>query len=306
MRILLKNIFFILIFINIQQLFSNKYSILEDILPSKEVEYIVRLNNGDIMNGYVLEIINDTKNGKGIKLKKDFGIITVYENEIKEIKLKEEFYRHRHRAYILPTAIPIANDHFISNYELLFLYAGFGISDLISLTFGRSFIPGISSDQQISVVNGKITLFTTSFDTIAREVTLAVGSNLAFINNNNQFLHIYGVGTVKLSKTLLTANLFYKLSRGNVYDVSFYNNHYNIYLSDGSFGIGLGLDTELPNRKDLHIIGELWNSDVANPTNTAVLLGLRICNSSISSDFGLAFFTQPFIIPFFSFAWTPF
>lgn len=296
---------FLILFIIIPSL-ANSEGVIDNITPSKDIEYIIRLNNGDIINGFITEIVNDVKHGKGIKLKKDFGIVTLFETEIKEITLKNEYYRHNHRAYILPTALPIGKNHFISNFELMFLYAGFGIGDFLSVTMGRSFIPGIKSDEQIMVFNSKLTLFTESFDTIGRELTLGLGVNLAFINIENQFLHIYGVGTVRFAKTLLTANLYYKLSRGNVYDVYFYDNHFNIYLSDGSFGIGLGLDTELPNRKDLHLIGELWNSDVTKPTNTAVLLGIRICNSSVSADFGISFFTQPFILPVFSFAWTPF
>lgn len=285
---------------------GNSESVIDNIVPSKDTEYIIRLNNGDIMNGFITEIVNDVKYGKGIKLKKDFGIITLYETEIKEIIPKDEYYRHNHRVYILPTALPIGKNHFISNFQIMFLYAGVGIGDLLSITFGRSFIPGIKSNEQVMVFNNKLTLFTATFDTIGRELTLGLGVNLAFINIENQFLHIYGVGTVRFAKTLLTANLYYKLSRGDVYDVYFYNNHFNIFLPDGAFGIGLGLDTELPNRKDLHLIGELWNSDVTKPTNTAVLLGIRICNSSISADFGISFFTQPFIMPVFSFAWTPF
>jgi hypothetical protein len=68
----------------------------------------------------------------------------------------------------------------------------------------------------------------------------------------------------------------------------------------------MGIDTEISGRHGLHFIGELWNSDVNQPTNSGVLLGLRLFNSGFSADFGVAFFMQPFVAPFASFVITPF
>eukprot|EP00825_Cyclidium_porcatum_P048823 TRINITY_DN8308_c0_g1_i4.p2 TRINITY_DN8308_c0_g1~~TRINITY_DN8308_c0_g1_i4.p2 ORF type:complete len:108 (+),score=33.52 TRINITY_DN8308_c0_g1_i4:3-326(+) len=34
-------------------------------------------------------------------------------------------------------------------------------------------------------------------------------------------------------------------------------------------------------------LGELWNNNIAKMTNTALLGGLRVCNSNFSADFGI-------------------
>jgi hypothetical protein len=114
------------------------------------------------------------------------------------------------------------------------------------------------------------------------------------------------VATAALSRTSLTAAIFYKGGSKDIYRIRMANNALDLTYGDGAFGLGLGLDTKLSRMHDLHFIGELWNSDATKPTNTGVLLGLRLCNSSFSADFGLSFFTQPFIAPFCSFVWTPF
>jgi hypothetical protein len=36
------------------------------------------------------------------------------------------------------------------------------------------------------------------------------------------------------------------------------------------------------------------------------MLGLRVSNTAVSADFGMAFFTAPAIAPYFGFSWTPF
>ena len=88
--------------------------------------------------------------------------------------------------------------------------------------------------------------------------------------------------------------------------VKFDDNTINMKYENGNVGIALGLDTRIGSSRTLHFIGELWNSNITKPTNTAVLLGLRLAGQSVSADFGLAFFTQPFAAPFMSFVFTPF
>lgn len=280
--------------------------ILKGILPNKNTEYIVRLNNGDLLSGFVIEIINDPEDGEGIKLKTVVGNAIIFANQIIEINPKAEQYRHGHSIYLLPTAEPISNNHFLGIYELMFLYAGAGLGDIVSITAGHSFLPGIASNQQISVMNVKLSLLSVEFEDVARKMTLALGGNLAYVNSHNRFIHLYGVSTIELSRTKLTASVFAKTGSKDVYDIYFGNNRIDLIYEDGSFGIGLGVDSKLIKRHDLHFIGELWNSNVAKPTNTAVLLGLRLCNSSFSSDFGITFVTVPYMIPFVSFKWTPF
>ena len=300
---------FIVIIINLVFVFScslkaNKLT--NEIIPNKQVKYIIKLTNGDIISGYIVEMVSDPEEGDGIKFSTELGTATIYDDEIEVINPEINYYRHNSRVYLLPTAEPIKNNHFIGNFELLFFYVGIGISDFVSITAVRSLIPNIRSDQQFSVINTKFTVYEMQLNSLTKKLSFAVGGNLTFINSRNRFIHFYGVSTLTLNRSAITASLFYKSGSADIYDIRFANSTTGLIYPDGSFGIGLGLDTKFSNTHLLHFIGELWNSDVTKPTNTAVMLGLRLSNSKFSADFGLSFFTQPFVAPFMSFVWTPF
>lgn len=269
-------------------------------------DYVIYFHNGDILTGTIVEFISSKTEGNGFKFQTELGVATIYEDQIRDVVIIEENYRHNHRIYLQPTAEPIQNNHFIGNFELFFLYGGVGFQKWLSFYAGRSIIPYVASKDQISTFNLKATIFRIMDDTSKYKLSLALGSNLAFVNHNNKFLHFYGVGSFLLSKTLLNASVFYKYGAEDFYLVRFGNNTFDLKYANGSFGVALGVDTRFSSFKDLHFIGELWNSDVASPTHTAVLLGFRICNRKFSADFGLSFFTQPFVAPFVSFVWTPF
>jgi hypothetical protein len=297
-------IFFCLSSININAFAASE--MLKEIKPDRNAVYVVRLNNGDIITGSYIEFVNDPDEGEGVKLRTELGNAIIFANQIIEIRASENLYRHSHRAYILPTAEPIGSNHFIGVWEMLFLYAGAGIGDIVSITAGRSVVPGISSSQQATDINIKATLASMEFESTGRLLTLALGVNYSLVNDANKMIHLYGVGTFSFSRTSLTIATFYKLGSQDFFTAYFGNNAIDVVYPDGAFGIGLGLDSKWSTRHDLHIIGELWNSDVAHPSHTGVLLGLRLANSNFSSDFGLAFFTLPLVAPFVSFTWTPF
>ncbi|MFY8160821.1 MAG: hypothetical protein ACOVNU_05785 [Candidatus Kapaibacteriota bacterium] len=269
-------------------------------------EYIIRLKNGDIFSGFIVELVTNEDEGDGIKFKTSLGKTNIYFFQIAEINLKEEYYRHNHRVFLLPTAEPISNNHFIGNFELLLFYGGFGIGDIVSVTAGTSVVPTLNRDEQFSTLNLKFTVYNERFEDMDSKAAIALGGNLAFINHNNNFQHLYAVASFTGPKSVLTGGFFYKLGTQNNYELKFGREFLNANYFNGSFGVGLGLDTKFASSNDLHFIGELWNSDIASPTNTAVLLGLRLNNTRFSADFGLAFFTQPFAVPVFSFVWTPF
>jgi hypothetical protein len=280
--------------------------ILKDFKPEKDVKYIIELNNGDIFSGTYSEMVNSPDDGQGIKLKTELGTATIYESQIKYIKTERDFYRHNHRVFLMPTAEPIGNNHFAGNFELLMLYGGFGIGDIVSVTAGRTLVPSIRSDQQLSVIDTKISIMDMPLSAPAYKISFAVGANLAWINSANRLVHIYGVGTVALQRSSISAALFYKGASQDIYRINLGSNYVDMIYPDGAFGLAIGLDTRFSDYHNLHFIGELWNSYMAKPTNTAVLLGLRLCSTRFSADFGLSFFTQPFVAPFFSFVWTPF
>jgi len=262
---------------------------LKDVIADRTTVYSIRLNNGDIITGYCVEMLSDPEEGEGAKFATELGNATIFENQIVEIVKIEDLYRHNHRIYLLPTAEPIGRNHFIGNFELLIFYAGFGISDFMSVTAGRSVIPDVPSKEQVTLFNVKVTPLSFPIEDVAELFTVALGANLGFINHNNRFLHYYGNATMRLKRTTFTAALFYKAGGNDINILNFRENVWDMTYENGSFGIGLGLDTKFTKRSDLHFIGEIWNSNVAHPTHSAVMLGLRLANSSFSSDFGLAF-----------------
>ncbi len=302
----MKKILIIFFFLALNIHLFAEEGILKNISISTEIEYAIILNNGDILTGYILEFTRNEKNGEGIKFDTELGEAIIFEKQIKRIYPVEESNRHSHRVFLLPTAKPIGNNHFIGAFELLFFYAGFGIGDIVSITAGRTVVPQIRADEQFMTLNGKVTLLTENFDNINRSLSLAVGGNLAFINDRNRLVHYYGVGTFELSRTSLHASVFYKAGSQDINDLYFGVNHIEMLYPNGAFGIGLGVDSRLSNTHGLYFIGELWNNNIQQPTNTAILLGLRLCNQNFSAEFGLSFFTTPFFAPFTSFVWTPF
>ncbi len=277
-----------------------------ELFQHPEKEFVFRLNNGDLVTGIVIESINDPTEGEGIRLKTELGRAVIFANQIADFYLKDKRYRHNHRIYLQPTAEPISNNYFIGAFQLLFVYAGGGIADIVSLTLGRSLIPSIPANDQLSLINAKATVFTERFENIEGSFSFAIGANLGFANHNNRLIHYYTVASFKGERTLFNGTLFYKSGTGNSYGVYFGHNKFDMTYQDGSLGIGLGLDTKFSKWHELHFIGELWNTNVSKPPHTAVLLGFRLANTTFSADFGLSFFTVPYVAPFVSFTYTPF
>lgn len=268
--------------------------------------YVFKLKNGDLVTGLVNNEVEVKDFGKGISVDTQLGEAVIFYDQIEEYRLEEEQYRHAHRVYFIPTAEPIGDNHFIGNFELLFLYGGFGIMDKISVTAGRSIIPTIRSEEQITDLNVKFTLYNEKYENFDGKLTLALGGNLAFVNNDNRFIHAYGVATFRKERSSLTLNVFTKLGSEDFYRPNFKDNFFDINYGNGAVGLAIGLDTKFTHWHDIHFIGEIWNANVAKPQDTGVLLGFRLANTEFGADFGLAFFTTPVVAPFFSFVWTPF
>ncbi len=268
--------------------------------------YIFKLKNGDLITGAVQNEVEVDEYGKGISVETQLGEAVIFYNQIEEHHLEEDYYRHGHRVYFMPTAEPIGDDHFVGNYELLFLRGGFGVMDRISVTAGRSIIPTVASNEQVTNLNMKFTVLKEEYESFEGNLQLAVGGNLAFVNHDNRFIHAYTVATFKRKRSRISLALFSKLGSDDLNQASFRDNVFDINYANGSFGLSIGLDTKFTHWHGVHFIGELWNSNVAKPQDTGVLLGFRIANTEFGADFGLAFFTAPAVAPFFSFVWTPF
>ncbi|HRP02613.1 MAG TPA: hypothetical protein PLE30_08205 [Candidatus Kapabacteria bacterium] len=268
--------------------------------------YVVRLNNGDILSGKVLELDRDKNNKLYIKLANILGNPIIYEDDIIEIYPEASKNRHRHRHFIMPSAFEIGNDHFISNYMLGFFYAGFGISDFISITAGRTFIPIIEAQYQATLANIKFTIIDEKWDSMKGGLKVSLGGNLAFLNNKNNLNHIYTNFTFYGEKTDITGLIFAKTGNEDIYDFRLNDNLYNFIYEDGAFGLGLGITTKISTNHNLFFVGELWNTNITKRTNTALLGAIRLTNTSFSADFGFVFMTVPYFFPIINFAWTPF
>ena len=269
--------------------------------------YSVRLLNGDILSGELVEFVNSPDFGEGIKIKTEIGRALVYLNQMAEIKKKKDFYRHTSRVYLMPTGEAIKENHYIADFEAAMLVAGVGVQNWLSIMAGRSVIPSIRSDEQVNLLNVKATVVDDNFDFIGADFYLGLGFNYASINNNNALTHGYFTATLKGDRTRLTLLSYFKLGSKDIYTLKATNiGEYNMYYANGTFGIGVGIDTKFTERSDLHFIGEIWNANVIKPRNTGLLLGLRLCNTAIASDFGIGFSTAGAVIPVIGVSWTPF
>lgn len=269
-------------------------------------EYIVRLINGDLISGKLEDFTNSETKGKGIELKTLLGKALIYESEIKFIQTYEENFRHSHRIFLMPTAEPIGKNHFIGSFELLFFYAGFGITDYFSATLGTTAVPNLYEGQQAYLLNVKSTVYQQYWESMYGKMSIALGYNLAFINDDNKFSHFYAASTFRMRRTGFTMNLFYKSGNKTFYELNIQDNVFPFTYADGAFGLGLGIDNKISDRHGLYFIGELWVSDINNPSQSAATLGIRLANSAFAADFGLALFPAPQAVPYVSFVWTPF
>jgi hypothetical protein len=285
-------------------IFADEFS--EFLDNNSEKVLVIRLKNGDMITG-IVEYISDDKTKEGtFRIKTQIGTTIIYFSEVKEIQIKDDLNRQRHRCFIMPTAEPIGKNHFISNYMIALFYAGFGIYDYVSVTAGTSLIPTVDSRDQISLINVKATVYSMDWETMKGGMSIALGANLAFVNNKNKFSHLYGNITLRGDRTDLTALVFVKTGEEDFYDLRFVDRVYPAIYFNNAFGLGLGMTTKFSERHDLYFVGEIWNTDISRLTNTGLLGAIRIQNSSFSADFGLMFFTVPALFPVVNFSWTPF
>ncbi len=293
--------------------------------------YRIRLTNGDILSGVITDkdtdrATDDTPERQYIKLKTGVGLLKIYADEIAEILTTDEVYRHSHRVFFMPTAESIGNNHFIGSWELVMLYAGAGIGDRVSVTAGRTFIPTLSSEEQFSLINAKVQLYTTPpsdapvrtkvnvggttvYETetdFTGRISLAAGAQWTALQQA-RISTLYAVGTYTQGRSSISALLFYK---GAGSETIFLNGRQLgntvFQYPTGSMGVALGVDVRFPERQDIHFIGELWNTDISRPVGTGLMVGLRLTNSTLSADFGIATTTNLDVLPMVNFVWTPF
>lgn len=286
-----------------------------------ECEYSIYLQNGDIISGKIIEILHELDNNNNnivptaIKLASLVGNIKIYEDEIQKIYLTKTMHGGNHRAFIMPTANPINNNFFLGSYELFALYSGVGISNLVSITAGTTLLPRVFSNnsttnsnayynENIFLVNTKLSLPNLEFPD-STSMAFALGANLTFLGKHN-LTHIYGLATYNTQDaSQFTVGLFYKAANQEFpMEFTALGNDFLIDYPDGTFGIAANTEVKFSNRKDLVFIGEFWNNNLSKPTNSLIILGLRLKARNFSSDFGILVSTQPFVAPLVNFIWT--
>ncbi len=280
---------------------------------SSETEYLVRLTNGELLTGTIVDIVDDANEGKAIKLKTAIGVAKIFEIQVLEITNVDDAYRQSNRVYFLPTAEPIGNNHYVGNQELFVWTAGIGFWDYVSVNMMRSTLPWIGSQYQFSHLNVKASIYRQEYETMKGHMNLALGGTLSWLNSANRFSDVYLTATYTRVRSRLTGMIFMNMSGGNRNDGL---DGFQVFAGNlgqtiinypaGAVGFALGLDTRFPGYQDFHVLAELWNGNLASAYNTAFLLGLRVANSSVSMDFGMVAFTTPIVIPVCAFTWTPF
>ncbi len=278
----------------------------DSILANSDVKYIIRLKSGDEFTGFVTDNGEKDDYGKYLKLQTALGVPKVYYTEIDGIQEYGDIYKNNHRVFLMPTAEPIAGAPFIGNYEAFLFYGGFGITQYFSLTAGRSAIPLLYPGQQFSLINVKSTFLTVPFDSIEGHLSLALGGNVSFINNDNRLIHFYTAATIRFKRSSFTATVYYKTGSDDFYEIDYTNLVMPLYYANGTIGIGMGVETKFPGRNDLFFTGEFWNKDIANLRSSCFSMGLRSVYDKLSMEYGFMLFTNPYIVPYFGFTWTPF
>jgi hypothetical protein len=290
----------------------SSYAITDDELANMEFldesTYIVRLHNGDMLSGEIVEADTDA-GGAFVRIAAPIGRAKVYATEIAWIGLRDDSYRHRHRGFIMPTAQPIRGDHFVSLIEGVFPYFGVGIAEYVSITGGRTLIPGIPWQDQVSAINAKVTVAKSENGLVDEGFQYyALGVNAGWLNDVNFMGHVYGVATWTGKRSQASTMFFAKVAGADSYIISAgdFFDPFGFAYSNGTVGAALSLDTRFPEFHDLHFIGELWAQDLTRPANTMFYLGLRTANTAVAMDFGLSIVPGPVVFPLVAFAWTPF
>lgn len=260
------------------------------------LRYIVRMQSGESFRGNLIGYTDST-----VTVQTEFAQVVIPKRFIDSFDPLDGPYRRRSQHFLMPSASPNGPGAFLSNYELGFLYGGFGLGYGATVTAGATIIPGISMSSQIYHVGAKFTIERSA------EYELAVGAAYTYITTSYPYAHIYAVGTFPVGNARYSALLLYRAAGQEAAPIEFQAFDFDttrfILRYPGSLGVALGFDAPAFGRDDMYWIGEIWNNDITSPGNTVSMLGVRVTNERLSADFGLALFTAPFVVPVTSFTW---
>lgn len=273
--------------------------------PQEGKAYLIRLINGDLLEGVFIgeALVQDSL--PAWRFRTFIGTATIARREIAE--LVEQGYRHLHRIFLQPTAEPIGPNAFLGLAGLFALYAGIGFQDWLSVVGARTLLLNVPATEQLWALNAKFTLLSSANVLMPGRVSLALGAQLSALNTANQLLHLYGVASFVGERSHLSALLFAKAAGPDVLTVRAGPwGAMTFGYATGALGLGIGLDVRLLSRRDLHLLAELWNSDIRSPSRTGILLGVRLANTLMALDFGIFWFGYPYAIPAANAVCTPF
>ncbi|MBU3680071.1 MAG: hypothetical protein FGM32_10780 [Candidatus Kapabacteria bacterium] len=272
-----------------------------------EVEYYIRLQSGDVITGLLSPVATDGR-GSNVSITTSVGVLKVYAQDIAWIGTREQAHRARNRGFVIPTAEPIGRDFYIGVTSAAIPTVGFGLFDIGSVVLARSFIPGLSMREQLSLVNLKATVYEAENGLVeSGRQFFAVGINGTWINDVNFIGHLYGVGTFTGTRSRVSSVVFSKAFGRDDYTVNLgtLGSSFRFPYASGTFGVGLMIDVRFPEFHDLHAMAELWGVDIGRPAQSAFVVGLRKVNTATTYDFGLALLPGGALAPVINFAYTP-
>jgi hypothetical protein len=260
------------------------------------LQYVVLMKNGDSFRGNLVGYTDST-----MVVQTEFGRVTIPKEQISSFVARNGPYTKRPQHFLMPTASPNGPGGFLSDYELGFLYGGFGLGYGATITAGITAIPGIPLKSQLYHVGAKFTIERSP------EMELAIGATYTWITSDYPYSHIYAVGTFPLGEGRYSAMLLYRVTGTDVAPIAVApfggdTTRFNLYYT-ASIGAAFGFDGPAFGRDDIRWLGEIWNNDITKPQNTVSMLGVRVTNESLSADFGVAIFTAPAIFPVTSFSY---
>lgn len=273
----------------------------DDLAPDTHRRYLIRLLSGDILIGTIIDISEDSYT---LWLRTAVGTATINAPQVAEVMPMERAYSHGHRLFFMPTAQPVSTDFYLGLYELFMPYGGVGLGDVLSITGGRTAVPGLQLEEQATLLNLKATVYERR--STDDDVFVALGGHSTWLNAANDMGHVYSAATWSRDGLSLSGLVFVK-----VYGSDTMNIHMGKYGSvtmhySGLVGAALGFDIPVAQRFDLRLIGELWCSDITRIRHSsAALLGLRLWNTDIAADVGLAIVPEPSVAPVVNVVWTP-
>jgi len=273
----MKHFVLVLLFLVISTAYSQKDSTISNI-------YKLSLKDGSFLIGELIK--QDTS---GLKFKTLSGIIIIIQKDkISSIELidknpiDEEVTEEKpvkdgeyfedpssSRLFLIPTAKSMkSGDVSFSTYELYFPSLSIGIQDIVTLSIGRSIIPG--SEYQIFYFAPKITPYQ------GENISFSVGGIYLkpLQEKSSSDVLFYGLETYGNKKASLTAGVAF----GGVSEEVF-NNLFIIIGGDIIFS------------ENLKLITENW-INLDDSKGSIISLGFRFFTKKLSADLGFARFTE--------------